>query len=210
MMVRIKCRRSNLCLAKSAARASSNSGLLAGLVLGLSLLRFRLGRKDLRPRYLVWMSLGLLPPLVATGGYFALQGGFRPMVACLLWPFRHYSSVNHLPYGYIGITSDRWNAMLVSPPAEKVVYALVLGMICVLCALPILVVLVAGWNVFERRQDLAKEHVSMAILGGSVTLGSLLSVQATRPDFYHVTFIAPLFFFTDDGGITPEAGRSGN
>lgn len=170
-------------------------GLLMGLLLGFLLLRFRMDRKDLRPRHFAWIGAGVLLPLISTAAWFAGQGGFRPMISCLLWPFRHYTSVNHLPYGFITMPIDDWTALLSSPLPQRATYGLIFSVICVICALPIFVVLVTGWCLLQRRRDLDPKQVSIAVLCGAVTLGSLLSVQATRPDFFHVTFISPLFFF---------------
>jgi 4-amino-4-deoxy-L-arabinose transferase-like glycosyltransferase len=170
-------------------------GLLSGLLLGLLLLRYRMGRKNLELKYFVSIAAGGLAPLLLTIVFFAVQGAFKPMVADLLWPFRHYTAANHLPYGFITMPPDDWTAILHSPAPERAAYFLIFTTIFTLCALPVFVVLVTVLCVLQRRPDLPSTQLSIAILCGAVTLGSLLSVQATRPDFFHVTFISPLFFF---------------
>src|SRR5579864_2301548 len=171
------------------------AGLLFGLVLGLLILRTLLARKDLEAKYFAWLIGGALAPLVITAVLFAGAGAWNQMVACLMWPFRHYSAVNHLPYGFVTMPIDDWVHLLASPVPQRTIYFMVLSLIWLICALPIFVVLVAGANLFQLRRDLAPEHIGIVVLCGAVTLGSVLSVQATRPDFYHITFISPLYFF---------------
>jgi 4-amino-4-deoxy-L-arabinose transferase-like glycosyltransferase len=170
-------------------------GVLLGLVLGLALLRFCMERRDIQTKHFAWLGTGTLAPLIFTAVLFAASGAWDPMISCLLWPFRHYSPVNHLPYGFITLSLENWNRMSASSALERAIYFLTFSAIWLICALPIFIILVAGWSVLRRRRDLAPEHVSMVVICGAVTLGSVLSLQATRPDFFHVNFITPLFFF---------------
>ncbi|MGZ4870392.1 MAG: ArnT family glycosyltransferase [Candidatus Angelobacter sp.] len=171
-------------------------GLLLGLVMAFMLLKFRMGNKQLKPGYFVSMGTALALPLIFTVVFFALQGGLRPMVECLLWPMRHYSTSNRLPYGFMTMSTENWNELFVQPPlVQRALHFFIVSPIVIICVLPIVVVLVSLWCALSRRSDLDRGQVSVAILCGAVVLGSLLSTVVARPDFLHVTFIAPLFFF---------------
>lgn len=170
-------------------------GLLLGLLLGFLLLRVRLQRQEISGRNLMWMGIGLVSPLALTAAYFALHHGVAPMATSVLWPLRHYTRANHLPYGYITTSIHEWNALLTSPWSQRWVYYFIFSIIFIICAFPVFVVLAAALSLFARRPDLPREQLSLLTLGAAVVLGSLLSVEATRPDFHHITFLAPLFFF---------------
>lgn len=171
-------------------------GLLLGFALGFLLLRLRMGGKQLKTAHFVCMSLGLLLPLILTAALFAAHGGLGSMVACLLWPLHHYTVANHVPYGYVTMHFSDWRELFGdASPGLRALRVFVISPAFIVSALPVFVVLVAASCVLTRRPGLPRQQVSMVILCGAVVLGSLLSVEATRPDFHHLTFIAPLFFF---------------
>jgi hypothetical protein len=172
------------------------AGLLLGLVLGFLALRPRLPKNWLPPRHLLVMGALLLLPLLVTAGFFAAQGALGAMVQGLLWAPRHYTEANRVPYSYTMIPISGWVKLFDSGPLwERAFHFFVISPIFILCALPIYVVLIALWCAWKRRPDLDPAQVSAVILSGAVVLGTLLSVVATRADYHHVTFIAPLFFF---------------
>jgi len=171
-------------------------GFLLGLVIGFPLLWWKLKRRDMRAAHFITMTTATVLPLLVTAVFFALHGSFRAMVECLLWPLHNYSAANHLPYGYITMSAASWNELFSSAPwQERAAHYFILSPIVLICALPIFTVMVALWCVLARRDDLDREQVSVAILCGAVVLGSILSTLVARPDFLHITFIAPLFFF---------------
>jgi hypothetical protein len=89
-----------------------------------------------------------------------------------------------------------WGELFDSGPlVARALHYFIISPIIILCALPIALVLIALWCACKKRPDLDPAQVSAVILSGAVVFGSLLSVVATRADFHHVTFIAPLFFF---------------
>ena len=172
------------------------AGLLLGLVLGFLVLRPRLPKDWLTSRHLLVMGAALSLPLLATAGFFAAQGALGAMVQGLVWPSQHYSLANQLHYGHITMRLATWVELFESGPlAERAFHYFIISPIFILCALPIYVVLIALWCACKRRPDLDPAQVSGVILTGAVVLGTLLSVVATRADFHHITFLAPLFFF---------------
>ena len=171
-------------------------GFLLGLALAFPLLWRNLKRREMRAAHFITMATTIVLPLVMTVAFFALHGAFRAMVDCLLWPLHHYSAANHLPYGYITMSTASWNELFSHAPwQERAMHYFILSPIVLICALPVFTVLVALWCVLSRRDDLDRERVSVAILCGAVIFGSLLSTLVARPDFLHITFVAPLFFF---------------
>ena len=171
-------------------------GLLLGLVLGFSALKLRKSAAKLNTRHFAWMSALALLPLMLSAAFFGLHGAFRPMVDGLIWPLLHYSRANHLPYGYMTMRIADWSALFGdSPLAERALNIFIISPVFILCALPIVVVVVALWCALASRPDLPPGQIDSVILSGAVLLGSLLSVIVARPDFLHITFLAPLFFF---------------
>jgi 4-amino-4-deoxy-L-arabinose transferase-like glycosyltransferase len=171
-------------------------GFLLGLALAFPLLWWKLKRREMRAVHFITMATTIVLPLLITVVFFALCGSFRPMVDCLLWPLHNYSAANHLPYGYITMSTASWNQLFFRAAwHERAMHYFILSPIILICALPIFIVLVAFWCVLSRRDDLDHEHVSVAILCGAVVFGSILSTLVARPDFLHITFVAPLFFF---------------
>jgi len=171
-------------------------GLLLGLVVGFLVLRSRLPKSWIMSRHLLVMGAAFALPLLATVAFFAAQGALGAMVDGLLWAPRHYSEANRLPYGWITMRITDWVKLFDSGPlAERALHYFIISPIFILCALPIALVLVALSCAWTKRSDLDAEQVSAVILSGAVVLGAVLSVVATRADFHHVTFIAPLFFF---------------
>lgn len=171
-------------------------GLLMGLVLGFLLLRSRLPKNWLTRRHFLVMGVVLSLPLLATVSFFAARGSLDAMLQCLLWAPRHYTLANRVPYGFITMRFAKWEDLFHSGTlAERGLHYFIISPIFVLCALPIALVLIALVCAWKRRPDLDPAQVAAVILSGAVVFGSLLSVLATRADFHHVTFIAPLFFF---------------
>jgi 4-amino-4-deoxy-L-arabinose transferase-like glycosyltransferase len=171
-------------------------GLLLGLVLAFLVLRVRFRNRQLKTGYFASMGAALLLPLLITVAFFALHGAFRPMVECLLWPLRNYSTANHLPYGYMTMSIQSWNELFANPAlVQRTLHLFILSPVLIMCTLPVIVALVGLWCALRPRTDLDSGEVSVAILCGAVVLGSLLSTIVARPDIFHITFIAPLFFF---------------
>jgi len=172
------------------------AGLLLGLVLGFLLLRSRLPRNRLTSGHFLVMGAVFSLPLLATASFFAAHGALGAMTEGLLWAPRHYTVANRLPYGFIAMPMSDWVELFDSGPLwERALHLFIISPIFIVCALPIVVVLIALWCACKPRPDLDPAQVSAVILSGAVVFGSLVSVVATRADFTHVIFITPLFFF---------------
>src|SRR5262249_35858230 len=76
---------------------SKGGGLALGLVLGFALLGKRAFTSGCQ-----WIAVGagLAWPILLTLGYFAGHGIAAAMVGAWLWPLRHYTSANHVAYGW--------------------------------------------------------------------------------------------------------------
>ena len=75
----------------------------AGLCLGLGTGLLLIGSKDPRLRnrtLMAAMATGLVWPVILTVIYFAARHSLALMVADWFWPLQHYSTANHVPYGY--------------------------------------------------------------------------------------------------------------
>jgi len=171
-------------------------GLLLGLLVGFLMLRSRLPKSWMTSRHLLVMGAAFGLPLLATASFFAAHGALGAMTEGLLWAPRHYTVANRVPYGFITIPISEWVELFDSGPLwERALHLFIISPIFIVCALPIVLVLIALWCAWKRRPDLDPAQVSAVILSGAVVFGSLVSVVATRADSTHVTFITPLFFF---------------
>ena len=171
-------------------------GVVLGLVLGFLALRSRLPRNYIPTRHLLVMGAVFALPLLATAGFFAAHGSLGAMLQGLLWAPRYYTGANRLPYGFITMRISDWVELFDSAPLwQRALHYFTISPIFLLGALPIALVLVALSCLWKPRADLDPTQLSAVILSGAVVFGSVLSIAATRPDFHHLTFITPLFFF---------------
>src|SRR6266849_94003 len=79
---------------------SKGAGLCLGLALSLLALRILRKKPMFRKSKLASFSGGFLWPLLLTFAYFGAQHSVGIMMEDWLWPLRHYTSANHVPYGY--------------------------------------------------------------------------------------------------------------
>lgn len=171
------------------------TGLALGLLLGFLVLRYRRPASLQTNRHFLAMGAVFALPLAATAAFFAAQGGLGIMIQDLLWAPRNYTHANQVPYGFITMRMSSWVELFDSGPmSERALHYFIISPIFILCALPIALVLIALWCAWKPRPDLDPTQVSAAILSGAVVLGSLLSILP-RPDFLHIGYLSPLFFF---------------
>src|SRR2546428_3846139 len=78
---------------------SKGAGLALGLCVGLLAIHLMTGLVLTRAE-IVYFAIGLAWPFVPTLAYFGSQHSLSLMFADWLWPLRHYSLANHVPYGY--------------------------------------------------------------------------------------------------------------
>jgi hypothetical protein len=170
-------------------------GFVAGLCLGFALLKLRLGEDRINLKHFATTAGSFLVMPIVTTIYFASQGSFGHLLRALLWPHQHYSGVNLLPYGFMTMTIEDSRELFFNPSLFlSIIHYIIISPIFVICTVPILVILIGLSLAVFKRNDLPPEQLKIAVLTGAVTLGSLLSISL-RPDFHHITFLAPLYFF---------------
>src|SRR5204863_6376053 len=89
-----------LCSLTILIEQSKGSGLCLGLVLGFAAVCFADRDRILRGLECIVLSAGALWPFALTVAYFGAQHALAPMLQDWLWPLRHYTRANHVPYGW--------------------------------------------------------------------------------------------------------------
>ena len=169
---------------------SKGAGLYLGLFIALLIFAVS-GEKIAKVR--VFVS-GALCPLILTFTYFGSRHAISSMFSAWVWPLRHYSAANRVPFGYqnwsddaremlfhtgtFGIRAVKWLA--VSP-----------GFV-----VPVLPLIAAGllvyWTIqLRRKRDPTAAH---RVLICSLICGLLVSVVVVRADIIHFMYLAPLFY----------------
>jgi len=176
---------------------SKGVGLLAGLVVGFAVL-LRMHRSTVRFARNHWLSLavGFAWPFAVTVGYFAVHHGLASLQADWLWPLHHYSTTNHVSYGYQDWSDAARESMFASGPwVGRLVALLAVSPCFVLPVLPIIsIVLLCYWALAARRGLLGKERAAHYMLVCSGLAGLLLSVVLVRTNATHFFYLSPLFF----------------
>jgi 4-amino-4-deoxy-L-arabinose transferase-like glycosyltransferase len=172
---------------------SKGVGLALGLALGLFIfiVSGQLGVRANR-KWLLGLGVGFAGPLLLTVAYFYANHSLPQMIACLLWPFHHYSSVNNLPFGYL---QGNWPALLQGSWGWRAFGLFVLSPFFILSALPVFAFCLLAYSTLRLRRG--REMCGarrVQVLVAAVLSGLLLSVVGTgRPDSVHVMYLAPLF-----------------
>ena len=110
-----------------------------------------------------------------------------------LWPLRHYSAANHVPYGHQNWNDAARTAIFYSGPiALRVIKALAVSPGFVIPSLPLIAVgLLIFWSLrLHEHRDARSAHF---VLLSAIISGLLASVIATRADIIHFIYLAPLF-----------------
>ena len=181
-------------------------------------------------------GLGLTWPFVATLAYFGAQHALPAMLADWIWPLKHYSAANRVPYGYQDWSDDtrqllfgsgsgvgRWVALLAVSPCF------------VIPALPIVSIgLLLYWLAQAKSRFRTPAETRMKngtksscppqsppdqgicayyILINATIAGLLLSVVSARADIIHFMYLAPVFFLVlawlmDDRDIPGQVFRA--
>lgn len=175
---------------------SKGAGICLGLGIGFVALR-NIGKKNLvgKPE-LAGFALGFLWPLVLTFAYFGAQHGVGIMVEDWLWPLRHYTSANHVPYGYQNWSDDARHLIFHTGPLWlRVVKALAVSPGFLVPALPLIAVgLLLYWMMRSRRGCVPVERVRYYVVVCGASTGLLVSVLMVRADVIHFMYLAPLWY----------------
>jgi len=115
------------------------------------------------------------------------------MIASWLWPIRHYTVANHVPYGWQNWSEKSREAIFATGPAAiRVVKAIAISPGIVVAVLPLLAAgLLIYWTAQLRKRKIgASYYVAVC----SSLVGLLISVVITRADILHFMYLAPLWY----------------
>ena len=175
---------------------SKGAGLCLGLGLGLVALRVT-GKKRLfgRPE-LASLTLGLLWPLLLAFAYFAAQHGSGIMVEDWLWPLRHYTSANRVPYAYQNWSDDaRYLIFRSGPVWARVVKTLAVSPGLLVPVLPLIAVGLFGYSLLPgQRERVPRGKFEYYVVISGTLSGLLVSVLTVRADVIHFMYLAPFWY----------------
>ena len=170
----------------------SKGGCLGlGLLAGFLLLRRSLGSWPRRA-----FAAGLIWPFLITFGYFAAHHATVQMVSSWLWPLHHYTTANHVPYGWQD-WSDEKRAIIfgTGPIVARVVKVIAVSPNFVLPVLPLVAVaLLFYWRKRLRRNSENQGESGYYVIMCSALAGLLLSIVIVRSDILHFLYLAPLWY----------------
>lgn len=144
-----------------------------------------------------WISLaaGFLWPFLLTITYFAVHHAVGPMLTDWLWPLRHYSGANHVPFGYQNWSDQTRQAIFGGTRMECLIAILIVTPCFLIPVLPLVAVgMLVYWLTPFGRRKLPPERWRYDVLVSSAISGLLLSVVVSRADILHFVYLAPLFY----------------
>ncbi|HZR31875.1 MAG TPA: glycosyltransferase family 39 protein, partial [Terriglobales bacterium] len=175
---------------------SKGAGLLLGLSLAFVLIyRSSANAQVFRSKNLIWIAGGLAWPLFVVGAYFAAHQAFDIMLSDWLWPLRHYTLANHVPYGFQNWSEAERHAIFsTGPVAFRIIKVLVVSPIFFIPILPLIGVgPLIYWSVQLRRHRLAGCRASYYVLMTGSFFGLLVSILVGRADVIHFMYVLPVF-----------------
>jgi 4-amino-4-deoxy-L-arabinose transferase-like glycosyltransferase len=174
---------------------SKGAGLCLGLGMGFLAISFLDGRKRWLSRVeLFALIIGFAIPIAITFAYFASQHAAAIMLEDWLWPLRHYSQANRVPYGYQN-WSDETRHLLFGTGSllERLVKTVAVSPCLWIPALPLMAVGWLGyWIVQARRRRAHDGKSAYYVIVTTVYIGLVLSVVITRADIIHFMYLQPL------------------
>lgn len=174
---------------------SKGAGLCLGLGVGFLAIWFLEGRKRFlsRAEFLA-LVVGFAIPIVLTFAYFASQHATSSMLADWLWPLRHYSRANRVPYGYQNWSDETRHQLFgTGSLPERLIKALAISPCFWIPALPLIAAGLFGyWIVQARRRSAPDGKSAYYIIVTATYLGLVLSVVVTRADIIHFMYLQPL------------------
>jgi 4-amino-4-deoxy-L-arabinose transferase-like glycosyltransferase len=173
---------------------SKGTGLCLGLALGFLTLGM-VGRAPLFQRS-ISLLLGFLWPLILTFAYFGSQHSLIVLLQDWLWPLRHYTQANHVPYGWQNWSDNARETIFHSGPAwMRVLKLFAVSPGFIVPMLPLAAVGLFGYWTFKMRHP--KAHLEKGryyVLIFAVLSGLLISVVIVRADIIHFMYLAPLWY----------------
>jgi 4-amino-4-deoxy-L-arabinose transferase-like glycosyltransferase len=175
---------------------SKGAGLCFGLALSLLAL-WILGKKTvLQKAELASFSGGFLWPLLLIFAYFGAQHSLGIAIEDWLWPLRHYTSANRVPYGYQNWSDDARDVIFHSGPFwVRAVKALAVSPGFLVPVLPLIAVGLLGyWLVEGQRVRMPFDKCKYYVVVCGVLSGLLISVLIVRTDVIHIMYLAPFWY----------------
>jgi Dolichyl-phosphate-mannose-protein mannosyltransferase len=174
---------------------SKGAGLCAGIVLGFVILGVANRALGLRKRLVMAMSLGFVFPLLLTMGFFASQHSLSIMVHSWLWPLRHYTRANQVPYGWQNWSAESINIIFHDGPLWlRVMKVIAISPGLLVPLIPIVAIGVLLYWTLQLRHQTTSKMGWYYVLIGSVLCGLLLSVVTVRADVIHFMYLAPMWY----------------
>jgi len=170
----------------------------AGLCLGLGTGLLLIGSKDPRLRnrtLMAAMATGLVWPVILTVIYFAARHSLALMVADWFWPLQHYSTANHVPYGYQNWSDATREELFRSGPwVARLIAAVAVSPTFLVPVLPLLALGIgAYWTSRLWQRPTADPKCCYYVLTCATLAGLLLSIVIGRADILHFMYLLPLF-----------------
>jgi hypothetical protein len=181
----------------------------AGLVLGnamaaIALMFCRRTAVRFSTRNVAWFLTGAVIPLAVTAAYFAQRGALSVLIESVLWPLRHYSAVNQVPYGWVRGVQDILTETLAAATWTK--RLILLFVLSPYMLIPVLAAVVVGmtplWVWLRCKAHGDPSVLDHQILGGCIFVGIWFSVLGTRrADVDHLIFVLPIFGYLIPGTL---------
>jgi len=175
---------------------SKGGGLCLGLALGFAILRW-IGKEPLFRRFaLANLAVGFAWPLVLVFAYFRAQHSWGIMVEDWFWPLHHYTSANHVFYGYQNWSDDARYAIFHEGPIwVRAIKTLAVSPGFLVPALPLLALgLLAYWLSPGHRESVPSDKWTYYAIICSVVTGLLISVLVVRADIIHFMYLSPVWY----------------
>jgi 4-amino-4-deoxy-L-arabinose transferase-like glycosyltransferase len=174
---------------------SKGVGMLLGVFLTFAaLLAARQTTRKIANPAGIAFAIGFLGPIVGTILFFAAHRALGPMLDDLLWPFRYYSTANHVPYGYQNWSDTTRVLLFGSGTFLERFIALWAVSPCFL--IPVLPLISMGLLVLSLARLASTKYdraaASYYVYVNAVIVGLLISIYFVRPDIVHFMYVFPL------------------
>src|SRR5258708_6666009 len=150
------------------------------------------------------LAIGFAIPVAIMFAYFASQHAASIMLEDWLWPLRHYTQANRVPYGYPNWSDEIRRALFATGSLpERLIMTLGVSPCFWIPALPLAAVGWLGYWIVRAARARSVEgssaearstegHSAYYILVTAVYLGLALSAVMTRADIGHFMYLQPL------------------
>ncbi len=176
---------------------SKGAGLLLGLGLGFLIIALYSQTPNIfTRRRLTAIALGLAWPLLITFAYFASRHALGEMLSSWFWPLQHYSTANHVPYGFGNLPEEtQYKLFHTGSLVTQLVVRLVFSSRYWIPYLPLFGIgLLLRLIVPKWRKIAVGSDWSYYVLVSAVIAGLLPTIVAVRADCFHFLFLQPIFF----------------